>query len=77
MNLTYLNINSELMIKRVASNLSMWAKVHPWDTCHPQRNPLLPQVRVEWEILGDQWRDMASHKSHKYCTVNGRVSKMS
>ena len=33
--LTYLNINSELLIKLVASNLSMCAERHPSDTCHP------------------------------------------
>ena len=27
--LTYLNINPELLIKMVASNLSMWVKAHP------------------------------------------------
>ena len=33
--------------------------------------------RVGWEVLGDHWRDMASRKSHKYCTVSGRVAKES
>ena len=26
-----------------------------------------------WEVLGDQWNDIASHKSYKSCTVSGRL----
>ena len=37
----------------------------------------LPQIRIRWEVLGDQWRGMPSGKSHKYCTVSGRVPKVS
>ena len=29
--------------------------------------------RTEWEALGDQWRGMASFKSHRGCTVRGKV----
>ena len=57
----YLNINLELLIKLVASNLSMWAEGHPYDTWHPQGNPL---------------RGMASRKSYKYWIVSGRGPKV-
>ena len=32
--------------------------------------------RVRWEVFGDWWHDMASRKSHKYCTLSGRVAKV-
>lgn len=35
----------------------------------PLGNPLLPLLRIGWEVLGDQWYGMVSHKSHKGCTV--------
>ena len=54
MTLTYLNIKPELLSIMVASNLGISAEAHPWDTCHPQRDPLLPQVRVGWVALGEQ-----------------------
>ena len=28
-----------------------------------------PRKGLGWEALGDQWSSMASHKSHKVCTV--------
>ena len=62
--LSWLNINQELMIKLVANCLRMWAEAYPQDSCYPQGNPLLAWVRVEWEVLGDQWTSMVSCKSH-------------
>lgn len=35
MTLIYLNIKPELLSIMVASNLGIWAEVHPYDTCHP------------------------------------------
>ena len=32
-----------------------------------------PRQGLEWEALGDQWCGMASCKSHKCCTVSGRL----
>ena len=32
--LTDLNIRLKLLVKLVASNLSMWAEACPFDTCH-------------------------------------------
>ena len=74
--LTYLCTNSALLIKLIASNLIMWAEARPQDTCHLLENLPLPKVGVEWEVLGDQWRNIAQRKSHKYCKVISRVPKV-
>ena len=31
--------------------------------------------KVEWEVLGEQWSCMMSHRLYKCCTVCGRVPK--
>ena len=62
MTLTYLNIKPELLSIMVASNLGISAEAHPWDTCHPQRDPLLPQVRVGGQHLVNNdmvWRPVS------------------
>ena len=38
---------------------------------------LPPLGKVRYEVLGDQWHDMVSRKSHKHCTVSGKVPKVS
>ena len=70
--LTYININPELLINLVVSNLKMWAEAHPQDTCQPQGNPLTPYGRAESEAPNDQMSGMSPRKPHNHCTTNGR-----
>ena len=45
----YLNINLELLIKLVASNLSMWAEGHPYD---PLRGMASRKSYKYWTVSG-------------------------
>ena len=42
----------------------------------PLGKPSASLERLGWEVLGDQWCGMASHKLQNYCTVSGRVPKV-
>ena len=50
------------------------------DTClgflPPLGNPMLFQVKVQWEVLGNHWSGMVSRQLHKCCTVRVRVPKV-
>ena len=36
--------------------------------CHPRK--------WDWEPPGDQWCDMFTRKSHRCCTVSGRIPRV-
>ena len=61
--LIYVNINPEILINVIAGQLRMSSEAHPQDTCSPKENPLLPQVRIQWGVLGNEYRGMAPCKS--------------
>ena len=40
------------------------------------REILFLHMKVDWEVLGDQLCPVASRKSHRCCTVSGRVRRV-
>ena len=42
-------------------------------TVTPREIPCFPRQGLRLESLCHQWSGMASHKSHKCCTVSGRL----
>ena len=34
-----------------------------------------PRQKLGWEVLGEQWNDIASRYLHKCCTVSGRLPR--
>ena len=65
--LAHINIDPELLTKLVASKLRM-GQIHILRILATTRKIFsFPREvsKVEWEVLGDQWREMASGNSYK------------